>query len=328
MADQAMTPRILISRLLPEEALALARRRADADVHLGPAPLPREELVARLRGRQGLICQITDTVDAALLEACPDLRVVANVAVGYNNIDVAAATRRRVLATNTPGVLDDTTADLAFALLMATARRMVEADTFLRAGKWEGWDLLQFLGHDVHHKTLGICGLGRIGKAVAKRALGFDMRLLYTDVVRAPEATERELGVTFVDKDTLLREADFVTIHVPLFPETRHYISDRELGLMKPTAILVNAARGPIVDEAALVRALQAKKIAGAGLDVYEEEPKVHPGLLGMDNVVLLPHIASASIETRTRMATMAAENVVAGIQGRRPPNLLNPEAL
>jgi len=322
-----MRPKVLVSRRLPPAALEIIARHCDVDHNEPNRPLPRAELLARLQGCRGLVCLLTDAVDDEVL-GTPGLKIVSNVAVGFNNIDVEAATRRRVLATNTPGVLDDTTADLAFALLMATARRIVEADRFLRSGRWEGWDLLQFLGYDIHHKTLGICGLGRIGKGVARRAAGFDMRLLYTDVQRAPEAVERELGVTFAEKDALLREADFVTVHVPLFAETRHYIGDRELGLMKPTAILVNAARGPIVDEAALVQALQRKQIAGAGLDVYEEEPKVHPGLLGMDNVVILPHIASASIETRTRMATMAAENVVAGILGRRPPNLLNPEAL
>jgi glyoxylate reductase len=321
-----MRPKVLISRRVPEAALEIIGRHCDVDHNEPNHPLPRAELLARLMGCQGLVCLLTDVVDDEVL-ATPGLKIVSNVAVGFDNIDVAAATRRRVLATHTPGVLDDTTADLAFALLMATARRIVEADTFLRSGRWEGWDLLQFLGHDVHHKTLGICGLGRIGKGVARRARGFDMRLLYTDVVRVPEAVERELGVTFVEKDALLREADFVTIHLPLFPETRHYIGERELGLMKPTAILVNAARGPIVNEAALVQALQRRQIAGAGLDVYEEEPKVHPGLLEMANVIILPHIASASIETRTRMATMAAVNVVAGILGQRPPNLLNPEA-
>ena len=321
-----MRPKVLIARRLPPAAAAIIQRHCDVDHNEANRPLPRAELLARLQGCRGLVCLLTDVVDDAVLST-PGLRIVSNVAVGFNNIDVAAATRRRILATNTPGVLDDTTADLAFALLMATARRIVEADRFLRSGRWEGWDLLQFLGHDVYGKTLGICGLGRIGKAVARRARGFDMRLLYTDVERAPGSVEHELGVTYVDKDTLLREADFVTIHVPLIPETRHYISDRELNLMKPTAILVNAARGPIVDEAALVRALQQGKIAGAGLDVYEEEPKVNPGLLGMENTILLPHIASASIETRMRMATMAAENVVAGLAGRRPPNLLNPEA-
>ena len=322
-----MRPKVLASRRLPPAALEIIARHCEIDHNEVNAPFSPAELLARLKGCRGLVCLLTDIIDDEVL-ATPGLTIVSNVAVGYNNIDVAAATRRRVLATNTPGVLDDTTADLAFALLMATARRIVEADVFLRAGKWEGWDLLQFLGYDIHHRTLGICGLGRIGKAVARRARGFDMRLLYTDAVRAPEPVERELGVTFVDKDTLLREADFVTIHVPLFPETRHYISDRDLALMKPTAFLVNAARGPIVDEAALVRALKSKQIAGAGLDVYEEEPRVHPELLPMSNVVLLPHIASASIETRTRMATMAAENVVAGILGQRPPNLLNPEVL
>jgi glyoxylate reductase len=322
-----MRPKVLISRRLPQAALDIIARHCDADHNEPNRPLPPGELLARLKGCQGLVSLLTDAVDDEVL-ATPGLKIVSNVAVGFNNIDVAAATRRRVLVTNTPGVLDDTTADLAFALLMTTARRIVEADRFLRSGRWEGWGLLQFLGHDVHSKTLGICGLGRIGKAVARRARGFDMHLLYTDVQRAPEPVERDLGVTFVEKDTLLREADFVTIHVPLLPETRHYISERELGLMKPTAILVNAARGPIVDEAALARALQQGKIAGAGLDVFEEEPKVHPALPAMDNVVLLPHIASASIETRTRMATMAAENVVAGILGRHPPHLVNPEGL
>ena len=321
-----MRPKVLVSRRLPPAALEIIAGHCEVDHNEPNRPLPRAELLARLQGCRGLVCLLTDGVDDEVLST-PGLKIVSNVAVGFNNIDVAAATRRRVLATNTPGVLDDTTADLAFALLMATARRIVEADRFLRAGRWEGWDLLQFLGHDVHGKTLGICGLGRIGRGVARRARGFAMRILYTDVQRAPELVEGDLGVTFVDKDTLLREADFVTIHVPLFPETRHYISDRELGLMKPTAILVNAARGPIVDEAALARALQQQQIAGAGLDVYEEEPKVHPSLPALENVVLLPHIASASIETRARMATMAAENVVAGIAGRRPPNLLNPEA-
>ncbi len=250
------------------------------------------------------------------------------MAVGYNNIDVKAATRRRVMVTNTPGVLDDTTADFTWCLIMATARGLIGADRTFRSGKWKGWGLLQFLGHDVHHKTLGICGLGRIGKGVARRARGFEMRVLYTDVQRVPEALERELGVTFVDKKTLLQESDIVTLHVPLFPETTHYIGAPELKLMKKTAILINASRGPVVDEKALVKALKEGWIAGAGLDVYEKEPTPAPGLTRLPNTVLAPHVASASIETRRKMSDMAAANCVAGLTGQRPPNLVNPEIL
>jgi len=251
---------------------------------------------------------------------------VSNIAVGYNNIDVEACTRRRIMVTNTPGVLDDTTADFAWALLLATARRVVEADQYLRSSKWEGWELMDFLGYDVHHKALGICGLGRIGQRVARRAKGFEMQILYTDVIRAAPSLEEELGARFVDKKTLLAESDFVTLHVPLTPQTTHYISMAELGLMKPTVILLNSSRGPVVDEKALVQALKEGKIAGAGLDVYEREPEVGPELIEMKNVVLAPHIASASRETRLRMATMAAENLVAGLTGRGPPNLVNPD--
>jgi glyoxylate reductase len=229
---------------------------------------------------------------------------------------------------NTPGVLDDTTADFTWTLLLATARRVVEADKFLRTGKWKGWGLMQFTGYDVHHKTLGIIGLGRIGKGVARRAKGFDMRVIYTDVQRADETTEREHGVMFVDKRTLLRESDFVSLHVPLSPETRHYLSEPEFALMKKTAVLVNAARGPIVDEKALVKALKDGRIGGAGLDVYEREPKCERALLSLKQVVLAPHIASASIETRTKMAMMAAQNCIAGLSGQRPPHLVNPDVM
>jgi glyoxylate reductase len=232
------------------------------------------------------------------------------------------------MVTNTPGVLDDTTADFTWTLLLATARRLVEADQHLRSSQWNGWKLMEFLGTDVHHKTLGICGLGRIGQGVAKRAKGFDMQILYTDLVRATQSVENELGASFVDKETLLGQSDFVTLHVPLGPETTHYISKPELALMRPTAILINASRGPVVDEKALVQALKEGKIAGAGLDVYEREPEVEPALLSMKNVILAPHIASASYETRLRMAMMAAENLIAGLTGKRPPNLVNEEVL
>jgi glyoxylate reductase len=228
--------------------------------------------------------------------------------------------------TNTPGVLDETTADFAWTLLLAVARRVVEADRFARSGEWKGWDLLMMLGSDVHGKTLGVIGFGRIGQRVAQRARGFGMRVLYHDAVRAPEERERELKVEWAEKERLLRESDFVSLHVPLTAETRHLISTRELSWMKATGYLINTSRGPVVDESALVQALQEKRIAGAALDVFEEEPKIHPGLVELPNVVLAPHIASASVETRTRMAMMAAENVVAVLRGERPANLVNPE--
>jgi glyoxylate reductase len=318
---------LVISRPLPEEALALARAAATVRAPRDDRGMSPDELAAALRDADGLVCLLTDTIDAKLLGAAPRLRVVANVAVGYNNIDVAAATRCGIVVTNTPGVLTETTADFTWALLLAAARRVAEADAYTRAGKFTEWGLLLLLGGDVHHKTLGILGLGRIGRAVARRAQGFAMRVLYHDAVR-DEAAERELGVLYRDKATVLREADFVTLHVPLLPETHHYIAEAELRLMKPTAYLVNAARGPVVDEAALGRALTEGWIAGAGLDVYEDEPRVHPSLLECRNAVLAPHIASASRETRLRMARMAVENALAVLAGRRPANPVNPEVL
>jgi lactate dehydrogenase-like 2-hydroxyacid dehydrogenase len=318
-----MPPTVFVSRTLPGEALEVARGRAilrhnPEDRRLSPA-----ELGGHLRDADGLVCLLTDTIGDDVLAQAPRLKVVANVAVGYNNVDVAAATRRGIVVTNTPGVLTETTADFTWALLLAAARRVPEADAYTRAGKFTEWGLLLLLGHDVSGKTLGILGLGRIGKAVARRAQGFAMRLLYHDAVR-DEAAERELGVQWSDKATVLREADFVTLHVPLLPETRHYVGEAELRLMKPSAYLVNAARGPVVDEAALVRALKQGWIAGAGLDVYEEEPTVHPGLFECPTAVLAPHIASASRETRLRMATMAVENCLAVLEGRRPANPVN----
>jgi glyoxylate reductase len=328
MGSAGGTPRILISRPISDEAVRLARSRSDVDLYTGDRPLPRGELIARLQGRTGLVCQITDIVDAAVLTACPEVRVVANVAVGYNNIDLAAATARGVVVTNTPEVLTETTADFTWALLMATARRLVEADRYVRQGKFTQWQFLVFLGGDVHGKTLGVVGFGRIGQAVARRASGFDMRVRYHDTVRAAPAAEAECRATFTDLPTLLREADFVTLHTPLLPETRHLIRAESLRIMKPTAYLINASRGPVVDEGALVQALTEGWIAGAALDVYEEEPRVHPGLIGLDNVVLAPHIASASHDTRIKMSTLAVENCLAVLEGRRPPTPVNPEVL
>jgi lactate dehydrogenase-like 2-hydroxyacid dehydrogenase len=320
--------KVLVTQKVFEEALALLGKHFEVESNQRDMTLSPAQLVKKLQGKAGAMILLTNTIDDRILAQCPDLKIVSNIAVGFNNIDVKTCTRRGVMVTNTPGVLDDTTADFTWTLLLAAARRVVESDKFFRTGKWKGWGLMQFLGHDVHHKTLGIVGFGRIGKGVARRAKGFDMRVIYTDVQRVDEATEREYGVMYVDKRTLLRESDFVSIHVPLFPETQHYLSDAEFALMKKTAILVNAARGPIVDEKALVRALKEGKIAGAGLDVYEKEPKCERALLSMKNVVLAPHTASASIETRTRMSIMAAGNIVAGLSGQRPPNLVNPEVL
>jgi glyoxylate reductase len=290
--------------------------------------LTRGDLIARLKGHSGLICLITDLIDDALLAACPDLRVISNVAVGFNNVDVAAATRRGVVVTNTPDVLTDTTADFAWALLMASARRVVEADRYVREGKWTRWDFGFLLGADIHDKTLGVVGFGRIGRAMARRALGFNMRVLYQDAIPADADAERELKATRVDLPTLLRESDFVTVHTPLIPETRHLINAPFLRTMKKTAYLINASRGPVVDETALVQALTEGWIAGAGLDVFENEPQVHPGLIGLQNAVLAPHIASASHDTRIKMATLAVENCLAVLEGRTPPTPVNPEAL
>lgn len=323
-----MRPMVLVTRKVFDETLTLLSRHFDVESNQRDVPFTPTQLVKRLQGKAGAITLLTDIIDEQVLAQCPDLKIICNLAVGFNNIDLKACTRRGVMVTNTPGVLDDTTADFTWCLLLATARRVVEADKFLRAGKWKGWIFTYFMGHDVHRKTLGIVGLGRIGKGVAKRAKGFDMRVIYHDPTRVDESTERELGVMYVDKRTLLRESDFVSLHVPLLPETTHYVSHGEFALMKRTAILINASRGPVVDEKALIKALKEGKIAGAGLDVYEKEPKVERGLMGLKNVVLAPHIASSSYETRMKMASMAAQNCIAGLTGQRPPNLLNPEVL
>lgn len=323
-----MRPKVLVTRHVYPDAIDLLDGPLDVQYHDDDDGLSPGELRAALADKHGVVCQLTDRLDAAAMDAAPELRVIANVAVGFDNIDVAAATERGVVVTNTPGVLTDTTADLAFTLLLATARRVTEAERFLREGRWHQWRIDLMCGHDVHHHTLGILGLGRIGRAVARRARGFDMRLLYHDAVRIAPEEEQALGLAFVDRDTLLREADFVSLHLPLNQATHHYIGADELALMQPHAILVNTSRGPVVDEAALAAALADRHIAGAGLDVFEAEPEVHAGLLALDNVVLVPHIGSASVKTRTRMCTMAAENALAVLQDEAPPNPVNPQAL
>ena len=312
-----MPKSIFISNVLPPEARALIPHDIVVDFNDSDQPLPKSELIRRLAGKDGLLCHIISTIDEEVLAAAPGLKVVSNVAVGFNNIDVAAARKRGIVVTNTPDVLTETTADFAWALLMASARRIVEADRFARSGQWTRWQWDLLWGHDIHGKTLGVVGFGRIGRAVARRARGFGMRVLYHDTVRAEAAAERELNATYTEPDVLFRESDFVTLHTLLIPETRHLVNEARLRLMKKTAILVNAARGPIVDEAALVRALTEGWIAGAGLDVFEEEPKVHPGLLPLTNVVLAPHIASASLDTRLAMATLAVRNCLAVLDGK-----------
>ena len=314
-----MPKSVFISNVLPQAARDLIPKDVSVDYNETDTPLPKSELMTRLRGKDGLICQIVTTVDDEVLAQAPSLRVVANVAVGYNNIDVASARRRGVVVTNTPDVLTETTADFAWALLMAAARRVVEADHFARSGRWTRWQWDLLWGADVHEKTLGIIGFGRIGRAVARRALGFDMRVLYHDGVRADAATERELRAAPTDLATLLRESDFVTLHTNLTPETHHLIGERTLRTMKRSAVLVNASRGPVVDEAALARALREGGIAAAGLDVFEEEPTIHPDLLPLANVVMAPHIASASRETRLAMATLAVKNCLAVLEGKPP---------
>ena len=321
-------PKILSTRPLFPAARAVLEQRFEVDYWTPAERITREELLKRVADKEGLVCLLTEKVDEELLGRAPKLRIAATVSVGHDNIDVAACTRHKVVATHTPGVLDHTTADFAWTLLMAIARRLLEGDAWMRSGTWPGWDLDQLVGGDVWGKTLGVLGFGRIGRGVARRALGFEMKVLYSDAVRAPEEVERELHAEFVDRDRLFRESDFISLHVPLLPDTRHLISHENLDKMKRTAFLVNTSRGPVVDEAALAEALENRKIAGAALDVYEHEPLVHPALLSRRDVILAPHIASASLDTRTKMAVMAANNVVAIFDGRRPPNSLNADPL
>jgi glyoxylate reductase len=320
-------PRVYCSHELFEEARQILDVTCEVEYWTQAERPPREEVLLRVKDKEGLVCLLTEKVDEGLLRAAPKLRIAANVAVGFDNIDVEACTKRGVVATNTPGVLDETTADFAWTLLMAVARRLGEGEQLARSGNWKGWNLDQLCGADVWGKTLGIVGFGRIGRAVARRALGFNMKVIYTDAVRAPEDAEKPANATFQDMNTLLAESDFISLHVPLLAETRGLFDGPKFFRMKRTAFLINTSRGPVVDEAALVAALESRKIAGAALDVYENEPFIHPGLK-RPNVVLAPHLASASLETRTKMAVMAATNVVALFQGQLPPNMLNPSVL
>jgi glyoxylate reductase len=327
MTESPQKPHVLVTQLIPQAGMDLLHSFAAVDVNPDPDRIwTNEEVIAALPGHDALLCLLTNPIDAAVMDAAPGLKVIANMAVGYNNIDLGAATTRHIPVTNTPGVLTDTTADFAWALLMAAARRVAEADRFTRAGKFHGWGPLMLVGGDITEKTLGIVGFGRIGRAVAERARGFHMRVLYYDTQPADPDTEHQLNASRAPLGDLLAQSDFVTLHVNYTPETHHLIGASQLARMKDTAYLVNTSRGAVVDEADLVDALRNHAIAGAGLDVYEDEPTIHPGLLDLENVVLAPHIASASITTRNAMATMAAENIRAVFAGHRPPNLVNPE--
>jgi glyoxylate reductase len=321
-----MKPAVLVTKRIYPEAVEYLKEHCTVDDVGNDDGLTAEELKARVRGKQGVVAQLTDRFSADVIDSLEGVKIIANVAVGFDNLDVPAATRKGILVTNTPDVLTETTADFAFALLLAAARRVVEAHAYVHAGRWRKWAIDLLVGHDVHHRTLGLFGMGRIGQAVARRGRGFSMRILYYDAVRAPEALERELQLEFVPAEQLLRESDFVSLHVPLLESTRKLIGEPQLRLMKKTAILVNTARGPVVDEAAVAKALSEGWIAGAGLDVFEREPQVNPELLKLTNVVLAPHIASASVDTRREMSMLAARNVVAALEGQRPFTLLNPE--
>src|SRR5258708_3580936 len=318
-------PKVFATHSLFEAARQILQESCEVEYWAKPGRPPREEVLRRVKDKEGLICLLTEKVNEELLSVAPKLRIAANVAVGFDNIDVAACTERGVGATNTPGVLDETTADFAWTLLMAVARRLSEGEALARSGNWKNWDLDQLVGTDVWGKTLGVVGFGRIGRAVARRASGFQMKVIYTDAQRAPEEVENGLKAEFREMNALLAESDFISVHVPLLPETRGLFDAAKFNRMKPTAFLINTSRGPVVDEAALVAALEGGKIAGARLDVYENEPFIHPGLKRA-NVALAPPLAAASLETRTKMACIAAENVVALVAGKRPPNILDPE--
>jgi glyoxylate reductase len=320
-------PKVYSTHQLFEPARNILDANCDMQYWTDSERPPRDEVLRHVKDKDGLICLLTEKVNEEFLRAAPKLRIASNVAVGYDNIDVDACTKRGVVVTNTPGVLDETTADFAWTLLMAVARRVAEGEALARSGNWRGWNLDQLCGADVWGKTLGIVGFGRIGRSVARRASGFHMKIIYTDAVRASEEVEKSVNAEFCDMNSLLAESDFISLHVPLLPETRGMFNGPKFLRMKPTAFVINTSRGPVIDEAALVAALENKKIAGAALDVFENEPFLHPGLK-RSNVVLTPHIASASLETRTKMAVMAANNIVAMFNGQRPPNILNPDIL
>ncbi len=319
-------PKVLITRPIQQSVIDKVSQHCDVQVHPVDEPMPPALLASAMRDVEGVM-PAGVRISKEIIEAAPRLRVVSNIAVGYDNIDVEACNHRHILVTNTSDVLTEATADLAFALLLAAGRRVAEGDRYVRGGHWKQWQWNCLWGAEMYGKTLGLYGFGRIAQATARRARGFSMRILYHSRHRASANVENEFAAEFVDRETLLRQSDFLSLHVPLSPETRHAIGAPELALMKPSAFMINAARGPIVDEEALVQALQAGRLAGAGLDVFENEPRVHPALLAMDNVTLMPHVGSATAVTRLRMAMLASDNLLAALRGERPPNLVNPEA-
>lgn len=321
-----MKPKVFLSRRIPPAALERLQSQTELSLHAENRAASKAEIIAGLAGRDALLCNVADKIDGEVIASCPTLKVIANFGVGFNSIDIAAATARKIPVTNTPGVLTDATADIAFGLLIATARRFGEGERMVRARGWTGWEPMQMLGADVTGATLGLIGFGRIGKAMAKRARAFDMTLIYWNRTRLSAQEEAELGVTYASFDDVLGRADFVSLHVAYTPETHHLLGESQLRKMKPTAHLINTTRGSVIDEKALVRALQAKTIAGAGLDVFEREPQLEEELYGMENVVLLPHLGSATIGTRTKMGRMAVENLLAVCSGQRPPNCVNPQ--
>lgn len=320
-----MKQKVLITRQIPAAGIRLLQKHLDVTVHMDEAPMARDEIIRAIHDKQGLVCLLTDRIDAAVMDAAPGLRVIANYAVGYDNIDVESATRRKICVTNTPGVLTEATADLTWALIFAVSRRIVEADRYVRAGSFRGWEPLLMLGDDIHGKTLGIIGLGRIGQAVARRAQGLEMKVLYHEPQRLSGDIERACQAEYRSLPSLLRDSDLVTLHVPFNRTTHHLVGSRELNSMKKEAYLINVSRGPVIDEKALVRALKNGDIAGCGLDVYEREPSIEQDLLSMENTVLLPHIGSASRSARIAMAQMTAQNVIAVLVNRtRPPYIVN----
>jgi gluconate 2-dehydrogenase len=320
-----MKPRILVTREVFSEVLDYLEQHFEVTSNQADLPFSPDALAKALSDKAGALTVLTDRIDAALLARCPNLKVVCNIAVGYNNIDVKACRDAGVMATNTPGVLDDSTADFTWALILAATRRVTEAEAYVRAGAWKGWKLKQFLGVDVHHATLGILGLGRIGQAVARRARGFEMNVMYHEPKRMPLDVEKACGAAYVNFDELLSRADILTIHVPYSSATHHLVGTAEIAKMKPTAVLIHAARGGVVEDAALIAALKRRTIAAAGLDVFENEPALNPEFLKLANVVMTPHIASSSTTTRRNMAMLAAENLVAALTTGKPPNLLKP---
>jgi glyoxylate reductase len=323
-----MKTRILITGNLPENVILPLKEKYEMEMNQEDRPMDRQELLLRVKDKQGLLPMLSDSINEEVLNCAPHLKMIANFGVGYNNIDVRLATARGIMVSNTPGVLTDATAELAFTLMLSVSRRLVEGDRMVREGRFKFWAPMLFLGREVTGKTLGIIGMGKIGKAIAVRARAFDMRILYHNRKRINSKEEENMRVEYVDLKTLLKESDFVSLNVPLTEETKHLIGKNELSLMKSTAFLINTSRGQVIDEKALVEVLRARKIGGAGLDVYENEPSLTPGLTELDNVILLPHVGSGTLETRIKIGTLAVENLIAGLEGRTPPNFVNPEVL